>query len=149
MTYHLSTNSLRRLNGVHPDLVRVVKRAIEITEQDFAVVQGRRTIDEQKRLYGKGRTSAECAAKGVPTSYSQPSKSKVTWTLNSNHLAKADGYGHAVDLAAYDNGIDWDDLDKYHVIAEAMKRAASECAVHIEWGGDWRKTKDLPHYELA
>jgi len=37
MAYHLSKRSLGNLEGVHPDLVAVVKRAIEITEQDFSV----------------------------------------------------------------------------------------------------------------
>lgn len=43
MTYKLSKKSLSKLDGVHPDLVKVVKRAIEITECDFTITEGLRT----------------------------------------------------------------------------------------------------------
>ena len=46
MSYSLGRNSLRELKGVHPDLVCVVKRAIEITKQAFTVHDGARTLDE-------------------------------------------------------------------------------------------------------
>lgn len=38
--FTLSQRSLNNLKGVHPDLVKVVRRAIEITEQDFVVIEG-------------------------------------------------------------------------------------------------------------
>ena len=41
--FRLSARSLSRLEGVHPDLVKVVKRAIELTEVDFMVTEGVRT----------------------------------------------------------------------------------------------------------
>lgn len=145
----LGKNSRQRLEGVHPDLVRVVERAIKLTAVDFAVVQGRRTLDEQRKLYGKGRTAAQCKAAGVPAHYARPGEPKVTWTMNSDHLAKRDGYGHAVDLAAFVEGaIDWQNIRLYHAIAAAMKHAARIEGVAIEWGGDWSKTKDYPHFAL-
>mgnify|MGYP001740044255 FL=1 len=70
----------------------------------------------------------------------------------SNHQAKSDGYGHAVDFAIYDptipGNIDWDNNKKYKEVAEHLKKVAEEMKINIEWGGDWRKFKDYPHIEL-
>ena len=119
--YVLSRKSLDRLAGVHPDLVRVVKRAIEITTVDFAVLEGVRSKARQEQLVKAGASQ----------------------TMNSRHIT-----GHAVDLGAYVSGsVRWD-WPLYHKIADAMKQAAAELGVPIEWGGDWRKFKDGPHFQL-
>ena len=121
MAYKLSKRSLSRLEGVHPDLVKVVKRAIEITEQDFTVLEGLRSYERQKLLVGTGASK----------------------TMNSRHLT-----GHAVDIAPYVNGqVSWD-WDYYYPMAAAMKDAAKELDVPLEWGGDWRTFKDGPHFQL-
>jgi peptidoglycan L-alanyl-D-glutamate endopeptidase CwlK len=120
MTFRLSARSLKRLVGVHPDLVRVVKHAIGITSVDFAVLEGVRSAERQQELVLAGASQ----------------------TMNSRHLT-----GHAVDLGAYVAGeIRWD-WPLYHKIAAAMIHAASELGVPLEWGGDW-KFKDGPHYQL-
>jgi peptidoglycan L-alanyl-D-glutamate endopeptidase CwlK len=140
MTFSLSARSLKRLNGVHPDLRRVIQRAILKSDQDFAVLEGVRTPERQKHLYAQGRT--------------RPGP-KVTWTLTSNHFVKADGFGHAVDLAPFP--IDWSDPRKFDAIAAAMFAAADDLAIPIRWGADWdrdgkpreRGESDSPHWELA
>ena len=117
----LSKKSQDRLTGVHPDLVRVVKRAIEITTVDFAVLEGVRSKARQEQLVKAGASQ----------------------TMNSRHLT-----GHAVDLGAYVSGsVRWD-WPLYHKIADAVKQAAAELGVPIEWGGDWRTFKDGPHFQL-
>lgn len=119
--YTLSTRSLDRLNGVHPDLVRVVKLAIQLSEIDFAVLEGVRTKERQALLKTIGASQ----------------------TMNSRHLT-----GHAVDLGALLNKeVRWD-WPLYHKIAKAMKQAATDLNVPIAWGGDWRTFKDGPHFEL-
>lgn len=119
--YRLSQRSKDRMRGVHPDLVRVVERAIELTEVDFAVLEGLRTIDRQRQLVAAGAST----------------------TMNSRHIT-----GHAVDLGAWvGNSVRWD-WPLYHKIAEAMKEAAKELKVSITWGGDWKTFKDGPHFEL-
>tara|TARA_R110001606_G_scaffold115702_4_gene244089 strand:+ start:1976 stop:2419 length:444 start_codon:yes stop_codon:yes gene_type:complete len=107
--YKLSKRSKSKLEGVDERLVKVVKRAIEITKQDFSVICGLRTIEEQRRLLAEGRTQ----------------------TLKSNHLT-----GLAVDLAAYDKGISWS-LEDYYEIAEAIRTAAKELNVRVRWGAYW------------
>ena len=121
MTFRLSQKSIDRLSGVHPDLVAVVKRALEITEVDFAVLEGVRSRARQEQLF----------------------KQKATKTMNSRHLT-----GHAVDLGAYVGGsIRWD-WPLYYQIADAMKAAAAELEVPLTWGGDWKTFPDGPHFEL-
>lgn len=133
MAYSYSKASLEKLEGVHPDLVRVFKRAIEITKQDFKITEGVRTPKRQADLYAQGRTA--------------PGK-VVTWTLNSNHFVNPKtGYGHAVDVCPYP--VDWSKPAKFEAIAKAVKQAAAELNVRIEWGGDWSaKNRDLPHFQL-
>lgn len=150
MAYRFSQRSLTSLAGVHPDLVKVAHRAIQITSQDFIVTEGVRTKERMWETWGQGRTVATLASKGVPAKYAQPNKPKVTWLANplgSNHRAMADGYGHAIDVVPYP--VDWNDAKKFHAIAKAMKQAATELGVKISWGGDWTKNRDLPHFELA
>lgn len=121
MTYILGTRSLARLVGVHPDLVRVVKRAIQITPVDFTVLEGLRSHARQVELFHQGATR----------------------TMNSRHLT-----GHAVDLAPYVGGeVRWD-WPLYHKLAAAVKEAARLEKVSVTWGGDWRTFKDGPHWEL-
>ena len=70
-------------------------------------------------------------------------KEKKSTTSNSRHLT-----GHAVDLAAWVNDtVSWE-WKYYHQIADAMKQAAKELNVSIQWGGDWKKFKDGPHFQL-
>lgn len=121
MGYRLGARSKKRLEGVHPDLVRVVERAIELTEVDFTVLEGMRTVARQKKLVAKGAST----------------------TMNSRHLT-----GHAVDIGAWVDGtVRWD-WPLYYKLAEAMKQAAKELNVDLEWGGDWKSFKDGPHFEL-
>ena len=138
--FSLGAQSRARLKGVHPQLVRVVERAIELTTVDFMVLEGVRTPQRQRELYAQGRT------KPGPV---------VTWTLTSNHFVKADGFGHAVDLCPWP--VDWTDLKKFDAISRAMFAAAEELGVKIRWGADWdrdgkpreRGESDSPHFELA
>ncbi|WP_293373740.1 M15 family metallopeptidase [Nevskia sp.] len=112
-TYKLGKRSLSELEGVHPDLVKVVLRAIELTTQDFAVHDGIRTLAEQKELLARGASE----------------------TLDSRHIT-----GHAVDLVPLINGkLRWEWTPIYR-IAEAVRVAAREVGVPLRWGGAWDVT---------
>ena len=119
--FALGSASELRLIGVHPDLVKVVRLAITKTEVDFSVTEGVRTLEKQKQLLA----------------------AHATTTLKSRHLT-----GHAVDLAAFVDGLIRWDWPLYFKIAEAMKSAAVELKVPIEWGGDWKSFPDGPHFQL-
>lgn len=120
--YNLGSRSLRRLEGVHPDLVAVVKKAISETTVDFTVLEGMRSLSRQRQLYSTGKSM----------------------TMNSRHLT-----GHAVDIAPWINGtVSWD-WKHYYPMASAMKQAADELGVDLEWGGDWTTFPDGPHFQLS
>jgi peptidoglycan LD-endopeptidase CwlK len=113
-------------------------------------VEGVRSKEQMCINYGKGRTAAQCEAKGISGSFAKPGESKVTWLANplkSRHGKQADGFGHAVDLlpAPYD----WKNTADFKKVAAAMKQAATELSVNMEWGGDWLSSPDMPHFELA
>ena len=110
MAFKLSKRSLGRLEGVKPELVEVVKRAIELTTIDFGVTEGVRTEKRQKELFDKGASK----------------------TMNSKHLG-----GNAVDLVAYiGSKVCWE-LDMYDNLADAMKQSAIEKGVRIKCGAAW------------
>jgi peptidoglycan L-alanyl-D-glutamate endopeptidase CwlK len=117
----LGQRSLSRLEGVHPDLVRVVKKAAALSDLDFTVLEGIRSVERQKQLVAQGASK----------------------TMNSRHIT-----GHAVDLAPMIAGeVRWD-WPLYHKLAKIVKSAAADEKVPLQWGGDWRAFNDGPHWEL-
>lgn len=116
----------RNLQGVHPELVRVVARALEILHAqgphlDFIVTEGLRSQAKQAQLVRAGASR----------------------TYNSRHLT-----GHAVDVAAVVDGeVRWD-WPLYTEISRVMNQAAAELGVQIVWGGNWASLRDGPHFEL-
>lgn len=119
--FKLGATSLSRLKGVHPDLAKVVKRAIELTPIDFTVLEGLRTKERQAALVAKGASK----------------------TMNSYHIT-----GHAVDIAPLVDGkVTWD-WKYYRQLAPAVKQAAKELGVTVEWGGDWKSFPDGPHWQI-
>ena len=127
------TTSEQNLAGVHPDLVGVCRSAILV--MDFTVLDGVRTEQEQAINIARG----------------------VSWTKNSKHLVQADGYSHAVDLAPFVKGIDWQDTEMFCVLAGVMFAAAYQRGVTLRWGGDWNQNwqtdderkRDYGHFELV
>lgn len=130
--FSFSQRSKDKMKGVHPDLVKVMEEAIRTSPIDFAIIQGVRTQEEQDALYAQGRT------KPGPV---------VTWTRNSKHIPQKDGYGHAIDFAAFIDGkISWDEKH-YPPIIKTILNAANELGVKVISGSQW-KTPDFPHIEL-
>ncbi len=124
MSYKLGRKSLSNLKGVHPDMVKVVKKAIIYTTQDFSVHSGVRTTAQQRELVRRGASK----------------------TMNSMHLPQRDGFGHAVDLVPYIDGqLRWE-WPAIYPIALAMNRAAKEVGLVLRWGGVWdRDFNDFGH----
>jgi peptidoglycan L-alanyl-D-glutamate endopeptidase CwlK len=126
MAIVLSQKSLTKLDGAHPDLVRVIKRAAALSSIDFTVLEVLRTPARQKELVRTGASK----------------------TMNSRHLPGADGKSRAIDIAPLDGGqVSWA-WPVYHKLAPIIKQAAKDEGVPIEWGGDWRTFKDGPHWQL-
>jgi peptidoglycan L-alanyl-D-glutamate endopeptidase CwlK len=122
----LAQRSELKLQGVHPDLVAIVRKADEMGAR-FHVTCGMRTIDEQKALVAAGKSK----------------------TMKSRHLT-----GHAVDVVAVtDDGVSYD-MDDMTAVARKMKSAAADLGIPIEWGaaakygGDFKTFNDSPHFQL-
>jgi peptidoglycan L-alanyl-D-glutamate endopeptidase CwlK len=140
---YLGTNSLKQLVGVHPRLVEAVKLAIKYSKQDFGIIAGGGL---------RTRTQAEANAKAG------------TGITNSMHLKQPDGFGHAVDLVAYENGsFTWGksgsvaDRDRLYLpIREAMLKACDDLNLLIQHGADWDQDGilgeagewDWPHFQI-
>ena len=137
MSIILGQRSLSRLEGVHPDLVRVVKQAAAISNLDFTVLEGLRTLERQRKLVAEGASR----------------------TMKSRHLT-----GHAVDLGVLiDGSVRWD-WGLYLRLGGVMREASLAEGIPIRWGGTWkllsaingpitakilsRSFPDGPHFEL-
>lgn len=139
----LNARSEQRLEGVHPDLQAVVRRASQLLAFPLAVIEGVRTEARQAELYAQGRT--------------KPGK-VVTWTMDSRHRIQSSGYGCAVDLVRLGEGgrIDWNNVGDFMAIGKAMLTAGAELGIPVRWGYDWdgdgitreRGEYDGPHFEL-
>ena len=120
--FKFSRRSLTNLEGVHPDLVRVMERAIATSLIDFVVIEGLRTKERQMELVAAGASQ----------------------TMKSRHLT-----GHAVDVVPLVEGeVRWD-WPIFSKLIPFIKKAAEECGVPIECGFDWKKFRDGPHVQLS
>lgn len=121
-TMSLDPRSERNFSGVHDDLVGVARRAHELLKEktpdvSFVAIDGVRTEEEQTGLIKAG----------------------ASWTMDSKHLPQADGFAHALDLAATLKGAVRFDWGLYYTVAAAMRDAATEKGVQLRWGGVWDK----------
>ncbi len=122
----LSARSEARMAGVHDDLKKVVRRALQLSPFDFGITSGKRTAEEQNALFKKGASQLDGYAR------------------KSRHQT-----GHAIDFVVYDeNGkVTWG-FSYYEQVSWAFKQAADELGIAITWGGDWVSFRDGPHIEL-
>ena len=119
--FKFSQRSENNLKGVNPDLVKIVRRALQISPVDFGITEGLRTVERQRQLVAAGKSQ----------------------TMNSRHIT-----GHAVDVFAYPTSAGSWEWKYYEQIATAFKQAAKELNIPVEWGGDWKTLKDGPHFQL-
>lgn len=130
-SWQLSASSKRNLVGVHPALIKVILRALQISPYDFGILCGVRTPTEQAKRLAEGATR----------------------TKGSYHFIQADGYSHAFDFGVYVdgqyiNGDTPDELGYYRKVMQAIFTAAIELNVQIEAGGLWRTFVDAGHVQL-
>jgi peptidoglycan L-alanyl-D-glutamate endopeptidase CwlK len=117
----LSEVSQKKLSEVHPDLQKVVNRYLEIGDTPITILEGLRDLKTQKEYVRRG----------------------VSQTMRSRHLT-----GHAVDIAPIVDGKATFAWPPYYKLEPQIKKAAKDVGVPLEWGGDWVKFKDGPHWQL-
>lgn len=127
MTFLFSARSEEKLQGVHPDLVKVVRMALYVSRTDFVIIEGVRTLEKQLEYYRAGKSR----------------------TKKSRHLT-----GHAVDIMPWlDTDDDGDkegswEREHFYPINDAMREASSITKIPVEWGGSWSSFPDMPHWQL-
>ncbi|AUZ06372.1 putative D-alanyl-D-alanine carboxypeptidase [Vitreoscilla sp. C1] len=119
--FQLSERSRERLKGIHPKMVEIIERAMELTDIDFMITEGLRTREQQAKYVKAGRSQ----------------------TMNSRHLT-----GHAVDVAVLIDGVLTWEWKYYEQLSKYFKQAAQELGVKMTWGGDWKTLRDGPHYQI-
>ncbi|CNI75430.1 M15 family metallopeptidase [Yersinia pekkanenii] len=125
--FRFSQRSENNLKGVNADLVKVVRRALELSPVDFGVIEGLRTVERQKELVATGKSQ----------------------TMNSRHIT-----GHAIDVLP--TGADWNDYKCWLPVLDAMHLAGNELGVRLCFGITWTdnpndkpaKFLDAPHIEI-
>ncbi|AUR87446.1 D-alanyl-D-alanine carboxypeptidase [Vibrio phage 1.101.O._10N.261.45.C6] len=126
MAWKLSNSSKQKLEGVHPDLIKVVNKALTLSPYDFGITEGCRTIETQKQYVDEGKST----------------------TMNSVHLTQEDGYSHAIDIKVFAPKLSWDHKH-FRKVIQAFVTAAIEEGVPLEFGGLWENFLDSPHIQLG
>lgn len=119
----LGEQSLKKLDGVHQDLIKVVERADELCDAAslaFLVTEGVRTLARQRQLVAAGAST----------------------TMKSRHLT-----GDAFDFVPLVGGEPTWKWPAFWPIVEIMEKAAAELGIAIECGARWRKFPDGPHVQ--
>lgn len=127
--------AISKLEGVHPKLGEKITRILYATAElgfPMVVTAGVRTTEQQQALYAQGRT-----APGAIVTNTDGVRTR------SNHQAKADGFGYAVDCAfLVDGKPSWDEAHPWALYGAMVKASG------LTWGGEWVRIVDRPHAEL-
>lgn len=114
-----SGRSRANLQTCEDDLITLFNAVIE--KYDCTVLQGHRSMEEQKQLFRDGKTK----------------------TLASKHLHSP---SKAVDVMPYP--IDWEDIQGQHEFAAVVLATAVELGIKVKWGGHFKTFYDAPHWEI-
>jgi peptidoglycan L-alanyl-D-glutamate endopeptidase CwlK len=134
MAFHFSKKSLYELHTCDVHLQELMFTALKLTPMDFTILQGYRSIEEQKRLFAEGKTQID----------------GVTKLSNHNYTPS-----RAVDIAPWP--IDWNDRERFYCLGGLILGVAGSRGLRIRWGANWKmdgdfannKFDDLPHFELV
>lgn len=117
----LTARDLLRLQGVHPDLVKVVHAAAAKSLLPFFVIEGLRTAEQEALDVAAGKSKAK----------------------HSRHIG-----GFAVDLGITLSGVlTWEEK-YYNQLSDIMLSVAANLKIPLVWGGSWTTLKDCDHWEL-
>ncbi|AIW03657.1 endolysin [Bacillus phage Pascal] len=128
-----------KMKGVHPlvkeKFLQVVTRAYNELGYKLVLAEGYRSVARQNELYAQGRTKK----------YDENGK-RLYIVTNARGGSSYHNFGLAVDFAVLDpkneNKLDYTD-SKYRQVGKIGK------ALGLEWGGDWKKIYDAPHFQIT
>ena len=124
------------LEGVHPDLVRVLNLAGTLCPTPFTIVEGVRTVERERLLIAQGFSALKdpYLCRHVPVRY----PSGASW-------------GRAFDVAPLVGGqpvFDDKHVPLFIAIRNAVQAASKRLGIPIRSGADWKTFKDWGHHEL-
>lgn len=124
-----SAASEKKLSEAHPDLVKVARRALQISKVDFGVISAYRTAEEQRQKVASGASK----------------------TMSSRHRETP---AMAIDIACYVDGkITWTVNPHYLEANRAFEQAAKELDIELttglSWGNVFHGGPDAGHFELS
>jgi LysM repeat protein len=124
-----------RLNGLHPIVASRARAMLDLCSLAglaILVTQGVRTWEEQDALYAKGRTVPPLGPSHIVT------KAKGGQSYHN--------FGLAFDIVVLDSM----GKTEWNTSHPGWKRAAEAGrSVGLEWGGDWKGFKDIPHFQYT
>lgn len=122
MANKFGARSLHELSTCHEKLQVICHEALKI--MDFSVICGHRGEEDQNRAFAEGKSNAK---------FGESSHNEIP--------------SMAMDLAPYP--LNWEDTNRFCVLAGVIKAVAYKFGIKIKWGGDFKSIKgDLGHFEL-
>lgn len=139
MEFKLSRNSKKNIKDIDKRLIKLVNRVLKKSEIDFGIpgYGGMRTAQEQNNLF-----------------HIRPSVTQIDGFKRTSYHQT----GKAFDIFVYDeHGACWDCKEKYVSLSILFKEEfvimqnenIFEEEEKLQWGGDWIRFKDLPHFQLV
>lgn len=154
MSFRFGTRSLAELSTCHEDLVKLANAAIQVVDIDFAVIQGARTIEQQREYFEKGTSKLDpdriLRERGHDALY-KTAKHLVDDSDERFRLSRA------FDIMAYPKEVAWDEHHLCYLAGQIMT-LAKQMGLPIRWGGNWDRDgiiikdqtfQDLVHFELT
>lgn len=129
---------MRNISQLHPE---AQKKALKLQQEclkvgiKIKIGECFRTVDEQDALYAKGRTAG----------------GSIVTNAKGNSFSSMHQWGVAFDIYL-DMDIDGDGKTSDDIYNNTKKTFDKVGAIGkdlgLEWGGDWKSIKDLPHFQL-
>lgn len=117
-----SKSSRKALATAHPELQRLFNEVIKTF--DCKVVCGHRGRADQDKAFADGF-------------------SKVKWPKSKHNKVPS----LAVDVIPWPSG--YKDEQEFHKLAGFVQGIAAQMKISVQWGGDWKKFRDLPHWQIV
>ena len=131
-----SKKNIESLNEkVQPEfikLMQIAKSRGKFYGVNIKAISGHRSYFEQETLYSQGRTKPGNIVTYAKAGY-------------SNH-----NFGIAIDLGCFTSEGNYLDATNSNLVGKIYKSIWNVCEadqLNLEWGGNWRRFKDTPHFE--
>lgn len=121
---------MRDISQLHPKLQRIIcalKTECENQGLKIGISECLRTSEEQDKLYAKGRTQ----------------KGSIVTNAKGSSYSSMHQWGVAFDFYRNDGKGAYENCDGFF---EKVGKIGKY--IGLEWGGDWKTIKDLPHFQL-